>query len=188
MKSNAIRINQTQVEVRNDRDTAIASVPGGTSTSEREAVELRDNEMRQWHGKGVLRAVDKVNSIIAPLFVGKEIDETNQAFIDRLLLETDRTPDKSRLGNKLNIFSSITKLYRFSHTYWQNENMSLFRLLFPYMSINNYVNETFFIGANSIAAVSMAMARLGAIKNNVPLYRHIGQPFNYLPHNMSNIS
>lgn len=72
-----------------------ASVPGGASTGEHEALELRDGGER-YHGMGVRRAVGHVLERIAPALLGYEV--TEQGRIDRLLCELDGTPDKSHLG------------------------------------------------------------------------------------------
>jgi enolase len=73
-----------------------AAVPSGASTGEHEAVELRDNDKKRFAGKGVTRAVDNVNEIIAPAISG--IDALDQAEIDQILIELDGTPNKSKLG------------------------------------------------------------------------------------------
>jgi len=75
--------------------TGRAIVPSGASTGEHEAVELRDGGER-YLGKGVRRAVDNVNSAIAPALVG--MDATAQREIDRAMLDLDGTENKSRLG------------------------------------------------------------------------------------------
>lgn len=72
-----------------------AMVPSGASTGEHEAVELRDGEKR-YLGKGVQKAVDNVNQIIAPEILG--MDVTRQVDIDQLMIELDGTPNKSKLG------------------------------------------------------------------------------------------
>uniref|UniRef100_A0A7C3UY67 Enolase n=1 Tax=Desulfobacca acetoxidans TaxID=60893 RepID=A0A7C3UY67_9BACT len=76
--------------------TASAAVPAGASTGENEAVELRDGDTKRYGGKGVLQAVEKVNTVIAPAVVGH--DPSRQAQIDRLMIELDGTPNKSKLG------------------------------------------------------------------------------------------
>ncbi len=76
--------------------TASASVPSGASTGENEALELRDQDLNRYGGKGVLKAVDNVNRIIAPRVVG--IPSTRQAELDRVMIELDGTPTKSKLG------------------------------------------------------------------------------------------
>src|SRR6267142_3741889 len=73
-----------------------AIVPSGASTGSREAVELRDDEENRYGGKGVRRAVQNLNEVIAPEIEGLEAGE--QALIDRALLELDGTPNKSGLG------------------------------------------------------------------------------------------
>lgn len=73
-----------------------AIVPSGASTGENEAVELRDGDKSRYLGKGVLKAVQNVNDIIAPAIVGMNADD--QKGIDKKLIELDGTPTKSKLG------------------------------------------------------------------------------------------
>ncbi len=73
-----------------------AAVPSGASTGEREAVELRDGDKKRYMGKGVLKAVENVNSLIAEEIVG--LDATDQVEVDKVMLELDGTPNKSKLG------------------------------------------------------------------------------------------
>jgi len=73
-----------------------AAVPSGASTGEHEANELRDNDAKRYMGKGVLRAVNNVNEIIAESLIG--LDATDQVGIDMLLLDLDGTANKSKLG------------------------------------------------------------------------------------------
>ena len=75
---------------------AEASVPSGASTGTHEALELRDNDSGRYNGKGVLKAVENVNEIIAPELIGLSVYE--QAAIDQLMCKLDGTPNKSRLG------------------------------------------------------------------------------------------
>ncbi|HDN84638.1 MAG TPA: phosphopyruvate hydratase [Candidatus Aerophobetes bacterium] len=72
-----------------------AAVPSGASTGEHEAIELRDGE-KEWMGKGVLKAVDNVNQIIAPKLKGR--NALHQGEIDKLMIEMDGTENKSKLG------------------------------------------------------------------------------------------
>ena len=76
--------------------TGRAAVPSGASTGEREAVELRDGDPNRYGGKGVLQAVEHVNSEIAEAL--EEMDATDQIGVDRALLELDGTENKGRLG------------------------------------------------------------------------------------------
>ena len=73
-----------------------ASVPSGASTGENEALELRDGDKGRYLGKGVLKAVENVNTVIAPVLKGACV--LNQRAIDLKMLELDGTPTKSRLG------------------------------------------------------------------------------------------
>lgn len=115
-----------------------ASVPSGASTGINEALELRDHDPKRYNGKGVLKAVENVNDIIAPQVIGLSVFE--QASIDQLMCRLDGTTNKSRLG------------------------------------------------ANAILAVSLAVAKAGAMANSVPLYRYLGGPDSrVLPVPMMNI-
>ena len=90
------RSNPT-IEVKmilDDGSYSISSVPSGASTGSKEALELRDKDVR-YHGKGVLKAVENVNNKIAPLLIGMEL---NQSEIDKKMLELDGTENKSNLG------------------------------------------------------------------------------------------
>src|SRR5580765_1535458 len=101
-----------------------AAVPSGASTGSREAIELRDGDQKRYGGKGVLKAVEFVNSEISEAIAG--LDASEQAFIDKTLIELDGTENKSRLG------------------------------------------------ANSMLAVSMAVAKAAADESGLPLYRYLG--------------
>jgi len=101
-----------------------AAVPSGASTGSREAVELRDGDKARYAGKGVLKAVEFVNTEISEAIVG--LDAIEQTFIDKTLIELDGSENKSRLG------------------------------------------------ANSLLAVSMAVAKGAAEESGLPLYRYLG--------------
>ncbi|AZG08370.1 phosphopyruvate hydratase [Pigmentiphaga sp. H8] len=73
-----------------------AAVPSGASTGAREAIELRDGDKSRYLGKGVLKAVENVNTEIAEALMG--LDAQEQAFLDRTLIELDGTENKERLG------------------------------------------------------------------------------------------
>lgn len=101
-----------------------AAVPSGASTGSREAIELRDGDKSRYLGKGVLKAVEYINTEISEAVLG--LDASEQAFLDRTLIDLDGTENKSRLG------------------------------------------------ANSMLAVSMAVARAAAEEAGLPLYRYFG--------------
>ncbi|MGI4860290.1 MAG: phosphopyruvate hydratase, partial [Janthinobacterium lividum] len=73
-----------------------AAVPSGASTGSREAIELRDGDARRYLGKGVLTAVEHLNTEISEAILG--LDAAEQAFLDKTLIELDGTDNKSRLG------------------------------------------------------------------------------------------
>jgi len=101
-----------------------AAVPSGASTGSREAIELRDGDKSRYLGKGVLKAVEHINTEISESVLG--LDAAEQAFLDKTLIDLDGTDNKSRLG------------------------------------------------ANSMLAVSMAVARAAAEESGLPLYRYFG--------------
>ena len=101
-----------------------AAVPSGASTGSREAIELRDGDKSRYLGKGVLNAVEHINTEISEAIMG--LDASEQAYIDRTLIELDGTDNKARLG------------------------------------------------ANSMLAVSMAVAKAAAEESGLPLYRYFG--------------
>ena len=73
-----------------------AAVPSGASTGEHEAVELRDGDKEHYLGKGVLNAVENVESVLAPELTG--MDAANQRLLDATMIAIDGTPNKSKLG------------------------------------------------------------------------------------------
>lgn len=83
-----------ECELTTENFTVRASVPSGASTGTNEALELRDGDSR-YHGKGVTKAVNNVNTIIKNAIIGKEL---NQKVLDNLLLELDGTKNKANLG------------------------------------------------------------------------------------------
>ncbi|WP_031368351.1 phosphopyruvate hydratase, partial [Clostridium botulinum] len=92
------RCNPTvEVEVElEDGTVGVAAVPSGASTGAFEAVELRDGDKSQYLGKGVLKAVDNVNTTIADELVGMNV--LDQVAIDKTMIELDGTDNKAKLG------------------------------------------------------------------------------------------
>src|SRR5579864_2789423 len=82
--------------ILDDGSMGRAAVPSGASTGEHEAVELRDNDKKVYLGKGVAKAVENVNTKIAPELIG--LDPRDQEAIDQLMIELDGTANKSKLG------------------------------------------------------------------------------------------
>jgi enolase len=101
-----------------------AAVPSGASTGIHEAVELRDNNKKLYGGKGVLKAVKNVNTVLSDALLGWDV--TDQTGIDAMMIKLDGTENKSKLG------------------------------------------------ANSMLAISLAVAKAAALEANLPLYRYIG--------------
>lgn len=92
------RANPTvEVEIQlEDGTIERAAVPSGASTGAFEAVELRDNDKSRYNGKGVLKAVDNVNDVIAPKIIGMNVFD--QPLIDKTMIDLDGTPNKANLG------------------------------------------------------------------------------------------
>ena len=100
-----------------------ASVPSGASTGIYEACELRDGDKSRYLGKGVLRAVEAVNTEIANAIVG--IGESRRNEIDRILIELDGTPNKSRLGANAILGTSLAAAKAWANAY----GMELYRYI-----------------------------------------------------------
>ncbi|KAG0748235.1 hypothetical protein G6F60_001498 [Rhizopus arrhizus] len=87
-----------EVEVTTAKGVFRAAVPSGASTGIHEALELRDGDKSQYMGKGVTKAVNNVNSVIAPALIESKIPVTEQKAIDDFLIELDGTANKGKLG------------------------------------------------------------------------------------------
>jgi enolase len=114
------------VEVEVTLDNGVkgrASVPSGASTGENEALELRDGDKNRFGGKGVLKAVDNVNNVIAPALKGWSVLE--QRKIDYKMLALDGTPTKSKLGANAILGVSLAV----AHTAAKALNMPLYRYI-----------------------------------------------------------
>lgn len=91
--------------ILHDGSMGRALVPSGASKGTREAIELRDNDSKSYHGKGVLKAVQNITNVISPKIVGK--DFSSQEELDNLLIELDGTESKSRLGANATLAISL---------------------------------------------------------------------------------
>jgi enolase len=100
-----------------------AAVPSGASTGKHEAVELRDGDKAVYVGKGVLKAIDNVNNIIAPKLLGVPV--TDQAMVDRMLIELDGTDNKAKLGANATLAVSMAVAKAGA----QASNLNLYRYL-----------------------------------------------------------
>ncbi|MCH3995982.1 MAG: phosphopyruvate hydratase [Prevotella sp.] len=103
--------------------TGRASVPSGASTGENEALELRDGDKKRFGGKGVLKAVNNVNKIIAPALLGDDV--LNQRALDLKMLALDGTPTKSKLGANAILGVSLAA----AHTAAKALNIPLYRYI-----------------------------------------------------------
>jgi enolase len=82
-----------------------AAVPSGASTGSREAIELRDGDAKRYGGKGVMKAVEAINTEVSEAIVG--LDASEQSFIDKTLIDLDGTDNKSRLGANATLAVSL---------------------------------------------------------------------------------
>ena len=87
-----------EVDVHTETGLHRAIVPSGASTGQHEACELRDGDKSKWLGKGVLKAVENVNTKIGPALIKENIDVKDQSKIDKFLIDLDGTPNKTNLG------------------------------------------------------------------------------------------
>jgi enolase len=112
-----------------------ASVPSGASTGSREALELRDGDKTHYMGKGVLKAVDNVNKLIAPKLIGKNVFE--QRSIDNLMIELDGTENKDKLGANAILGVSMAACRAAA----QAKNKPLYKYLFEDLKVPNPVGK-----------------------------------------------
>jgi enolase len=82
--------------ILDDESLGRAAVPSGASTGTREAVELRDGDAKRYGGKGVLKAVDHINTVLRQALLGR--DARDQEGLDRIMIDLDGTETKGRLG------------------------------------------------------------------------------------------
>merc|ERR1712112_116797 len=87
-----------EVDLTTDKGIFRAAVPSGASTGIYEALELRDKDKANWHGKGVTKAIANVNDVIAPALVKADLDPVEQVAIDTMMLKIDGTENKNNLG------------------------------------------------------------------------------------------
>lgn len=117
-----------------------ASVPSGASTGSFEAVELRDGDANRYMGKGVLQAVENVNTILADAIIG--FDATDQVAVDNVLVETDDTDNKEKLGANAILGVSLACAKAAANYYGQPlyrymGGMRAFRMPVPMMNVIN---------------------------------------------------
>ncbi len=114
-----------EVEVTCDGGFGRAIIPSGASTGKHEAVELRDGDPARYGGRGVRQAVANVCQVIAPSLIGQPV--TGQSEIDRVMIELDGTPNKSRLGANAILGVSLAC----AHAAATNRGVPLWRYLDP---------------------------------------------------------
>ena len=88
-----------------DGSQAVASVPYGASAGSHEATVLMDDDLKRWNGKGMQKAINNINTVLAPALIGK--DAYDQRVIDQLMLDLDGTPNKAKLGGNAILALSI---------------------------------------------------------------------------------
>ena len=181
-----------------------ASVPSGASTGEHEAVELRDGDQSRYLGRGVIKAVDNVNKIIAPNLIGEDV--FNQEQIDKIMLDLDGTQNKNNLGANAILSVSIATLRAASrcnktYMYQQLSGNKNFIMPMPMMNVlnggshadNNVDIQEFMIipvGArsfkHSIQIGSEIFHKLKSILKNKGLSTSVGDEGGFAPNLKSN--
>jgi len=135
-----------------------AYVPSGASTGAYEAVELRDNDKSVHHGKGVTKAIKNVNEKIAPALIAKNFQVTQQAEIDKFLIDLDNTANKGFILIKIKHY--IIGLFKES---WEQMQFS-------------EVYSIIYLKSNNIyCLVSLAVCKAGAVEKGLPLYKYIAE-------------
>ncbi|MFA5050673.1 MAG: phosphopyruvate hydratase [Patescibacteria group bacterium] len=122
-----------------------AAIPSGASTGIHEALELRDNSLNRYGGKGVLNACENVEKIIAPALIGHE---PNPQEIDKLMIDLDGTPNKNKLGANAILGVSLAcarvgaksqniPLYKYICETYQLTNLQTYKLPIPMLNVIN---------------------------------------------------
>ena len=124
----------------NDKFMGRAISPSGASTGEKEAAELRDNDKKRYQGKGVSKAVNNVNTVIANGLLGKELFIQNE--VDAIMISLDGTPNKSNLGANAILAVSIAyakaaAAFKQIPLYRQLSDQSLYTMPVPCMNVIN---------------------------------------------------
>lgn len=125
-----------EVTIKTTNGDYTSSVPSGASTGKHEAKELRDGEER-YNGKGVKKAVDNINNIIAPLFIEKYIDLIEA---DELMIKKDGTKDKSNLGANAILAVSMSLLRAKA----AEKNIPLYEYIAEYFDFNKKIPKPLF--------------------------------------------
>lgn len=132
--------------ILSDGATGIASSPSGTSVGKYEALELKDNDPKRYHGLGVLNAIDNINKLLSPLLIGMEA--SNQQVIDKKIIELDGTLNKSKLGSnatlslsmaiaKASARSAVLPLFLYLREYVKKDEVNAHRIPTPCFNILN---------------------------------------------------
>lgn len=198
-----------------DNTVHTASVPSGASTGTKEAVELRDNDNARYGGKGVLRAIENVNTTIRDALLSKEADPKT---VDQILIELDGTANKEKLGANaiLSVSMSIARaaahaqnvpLWKYLNEYYfsqppETSSQKLIKPSFPRLMVNvinggvhanwNFDIQEFMIVPNSAApSVSIPLASevfhsLGKLLKEKGLSTLVGDEGGYSPALSSN--
>merc|ERR1712066_510217 len=87
-----------EVDLTTEKGIFRAAVPSGASTGIYEALELRDKDKSKWHGKGVTKAIENINTVIGPEVTKSGLEPTDQKGLDALMLKLDGTENKNKLG------------------------------------------------------------------------------------------
>lgn len=143
-----------------------SSVPSGASTGSHEAVELRDNDKKRYHGMGVLKAIENVNNIISPKLIGQTLNEVVFEKIDKMMIELDGTENKSHLGANaiLSVSQALLKAYSkalkkplwqiINEIYFQNTKPNFPRLMVNVINGGKHAGWNFDIQEFMISPIS----------------------------------
>jgi len=190
--------------VLDDKYTGRGISPSGASTGEKEAVELRDGDKKRYGGKGVSKAVDNVNRIIAHALTGKDVSVQKE--VDDIMIAFDGTPNKSNLGANAMLavsiaFANASAAYKKIPLYRQFNNQSKYIMPVPCMNVinggrhadNNVDFQEFMIAPHNAPSFKEAI-RMGEetfhslknILNSKGYYTGVGDEGGFAPNLKSN--
>lgn len=190
--------------VIDDKYTGRGISPSGASTGEKEAVELRDDDKNRYGGKGVSKAVDNVNRIIAHALTGNDVSVQKE--VDDIMIDFDGTPNKSHLGANAMLavsiaFANASAAYKKIPLYRQFNNQSKYIMPVPCMNVinggrhadNNVDFQEFMIAPHNASSFKEAI-RMGEetfhslknILNSKGYYTGVGDEGGFAPNLKSN--
>ena len=161
--------------------SATACVPSGASTGDKEALELRDQQSSHWHGKGVDKAINNINTILKPKLLG--LSPSNIKMIDQLMIELDGTENKSNIGANAILAVSLAC----SRVAAKSHNQTLINYLFNNFHEEKKLDESWTIHLDCVMPAPMMNILNGGshADNNVDIQEFMIMPVGFKTYSLA---